>query len=407
MIGLFALVAAVVAQAPSVPAQIAMNPYGAIAETATGANALIRDAVFGAPGASAALSHWLDKHPDAPSDERRTGYAVLCNLYGVYTWHALRATACAAAPKEQDDDDEGVAKALVATPPVRAAGSARVPLTWTALGIQTIEATADGVTLPWVVDTGAEISVLSQSSADRLKLHYVEGQFSVGTTTAPVVGKVAVIDLLRIGGATVENVPALILPDAQLAVGGGRVLPAILGLQVLNAFHRVAWLDHASTLALGETAPHPGVGSYRLYWHDDGMGIPVQTPRGRQGAFLDTGANTTLLRPSGLALLSTAERGSAVQKKVGLGGAGGTITRTEAEYPRLTFSVAGSSVQLDKVAMDTGNDQGAARFGMDMVRQFDLFLLDFEQMRIAVHRGPPGRPPKAAAPRSRAGPPSG
>jgi predicted aspartyl protease len=388
MIGLIAFAAAA-SQPQSAPAQIAANPYGAAAQAATGADALIREAVFGTPGATARLADWLEAHPDALPEQRSTAFAVLCNVYGAYTWHALRATACASAPKTEDDDDEAVARALAETPPVRAAGSVRVPLTWSDLGIQTVVATVDDVELPWIVDTGAEISVLSQSSADRIKPHYVQGQFSIGTTTEAVSGRVAVVDLLHIGSATVENVPVLVLPDAQLAVGGGRVIPAILGLQVLNAFHRVAWLDHARYLALGEAAPHSGAGSYRLYWHEDGAGIPVETAAGKQGAFLDTGANASFLRPSGLALLSPAERSSAVQKKVGIGGAGGMVTRMQAQYPRLRFSVAGSMAELDKVPMALRDDQGAAQFGIDLVKQFDLFLLDFERMRIVTHRGPP------------------
>ncbi|MBW8743126.1 MAG: hypothetical protein JF628_02045, partial [Sphingomonas sp.] len=132
----------------------------------------------------------------------------------------------------------------------------------------------------------------------------------------------------------------------------------------------------------------------RLYWHDEGVGVPIGTGRGLEGAFLDTGANSSLMRPSGLTLLSPAERTSAVQKKVGLGGAGGMVTRTEAEYPSLSFSIAGAPVRLSKVSMDMRDNQGAALLGMDMVSQFDLFLLDFETMRITVHRAAPGAMPR-------------
>jgi len=392
MIGVFAFVLA--AQAQPISAQIAANPYGPAAQAATGGDALIRDAVFGAPGAAAILARWLGEHPDASPDQRGTGYGVLCNIYGAYTWHSVSATACAAAPKKEGQDDAGVARALAAMPPVRAEGTARIPLHWNALGVQDIPASVGDVDLPWLVDTGAGISVLSQSSADRLKPHYVEGQFSVGTSTDPVIGRVAMIDLLRIGTATVENVPVLVLPDAQLAIGGGKVLPAILGLQVLNAFRRVAWVDHAKYLVLGESARRAQGSANRLYWHDEGVGVPIGTGRGLEGAFLDTGANSSLMRPSGLTLLSPAERTSAVQKKVGLGGAGGMVTRTEAEYPSLSFSIAGAPVRLSKVSMDMRDNQGAALLGMDMVSQFDLFLLDFETMRITVHRAAPGAMPR-------------
>lgn len=368
--------------------EIAANPYGAVAVQAIRGDALVRDAVLGKPGAAQALDAWLAANPNIRVKQRHTAYTVLCNVYGVRGWNAARPRVCAAAgdPKIRGDDDKGIAAALADTPPMRAIGATRIALSWNATGTQDIAALANGVTLPWLVDTGAEISVLSESSAHWLDPRYVPGTFSVGTTTDPVRGRVAVIDVLQIGTATVENVPVLVLPDKMLSAGLGSVIPAILGLPVLSAFRRVAWVGHGKYLTLGEVSP-AAAQEHHIYWADEGPGLPVRTSHGTLGAFLDTGANNSLLRPAGLAALSSAERGASVERTVVIGGAGGKISSRQKEYRSWSFNLAGANVRLQNLSMDSRADAGAARMGMDLLRQFEIFVLDFEHMRLSVRVG--------------------
>src|SRR6185369_12654341 len=145
------------------------------------------------------------------------------------------------------------------------------------------------------MDTGAEISVLPRSNADRLGVHYLPGRTRVGTTTADVNARVGIIPVLRIGAAEVENVPVLVLPDARLTIGGlpggqARMIPGILGLPVFVAFRRMAWTGHGARLVLGGDGPMPGGPGAPVYWHDDGLGFPVATARGVMGAHFDSGA---------------------------------------------------------------------------------------------------------------------
>src|SRR5262249_4814864 len=149
------------------------------------------------------------------------------------------------------DDDQGMAEALADQPPIRAIGAARVPLSWNAFGSQSVDVTANGVTSSWFADTGAEITVVTASLAERMGIHPIAERIRVGTTTSDVFGKVGLIGRLKIGSALVENVPVLILPDAQLKVGNVHQIDGILGLQVFVAFGRMAWVDAGRTLALG------------------------------------------------------------------------------------------------------------------------------------------------------------
>lgn len=352
--------------------------------------ALLGAARFGSPGADAALQSWLTADPGRSRDDRLRGWRRLCKDYGVLTWNRQRRLACDEQqkldPAAQGDDDKAMATALADVPPIRAIGSALVPLVWNAFGSQSAEVAVGTVAIPWFVDTGAEISVVSRSLADRIGVRILADRIKVGTSTADVFGEVGVVDLLRIGKASVENVPVLILPDAQLTIGGVRRIDAILGLQVLVAFHRVAWTGGGASLALGETAPRAGPGAAKLFWHEDGLGVPVATALGVRGAHLDTGANTTDWRPAGRALLDSRTLAGAKQRIAHVGGAGGVVEIRQHELPRLSFTLAGTPVALAKVSLVDGPTVGAARIGMDAVSQFGTFILDFDSMRVEARR---------------------
>ena len=350
----------------------------------------LHDAAFGVPGADRALEAWINAHPELAADRRAQGYNQLCVDYGVLTRYKARARACAAYVNAKRasgkalsaDDDIGVALAFAAQPPIRAIGSAKVPLNWNALGCESVDVTVNGVTSSWFVDTGAQITVLIQSLADRLHVRPVAAAARVGTTTSDVVGKMGMIDRLRIGSAQVKNVPVLILPDAQLKVGNVHQIEGILGLQVLAAFGRVAWVDGGRALALGDLAPRAPAGAPRMYWDEEGLGVPVRTEKGIRGAFLDTGANVTDWRQAGVSLLDPKIVASAPDVVMHVGGAGGVVEVRQRQLSHLSFALGGLSVRLSRVPLEDGRKGSAAKLGMDTVSQFDMLVLDFQHMRI-------------------------
>lgn len=367
---------------------IAADPYGPLA-LAGSVEQMDLDAMRGVPGADSAIRAWLTHHPDAPEAERRRLNHRLCELFGIRSWHAARLGACAAAgTSSAGDDDNGIARALAETPPIRATGTVDIALEDNFLGSRAAAVTVRDITLSWFIDTGAEISVLPQSNADRLGVRYLGGNVSVGTTTADVAGRIGVIDVMRIGAATVENVPVLVLPDSRLTVhptadarpGTGQMIQGILGLPVFAAFGRMAWLDRGSRLLLGAAAPRPGLGAAPIYWHDDGLGVPLTIGAVRVGAHFDSGANHTYLYdPIARSLLPAGVRATALTRTVRTGGAGGTIEERLDELPDLAATLGSTPVHFRRVPIQL-RPEGTARVGDDVIRQLGLLLFDFEQM---------------------------
>ncbi len=348
--------------------------------------ALVDAARFGEPGADARISAWLAAHPAAPRDDRKRLLHRLCGDYEIATAHAAAAAACAAAVALGADDKDGAEHSakLRDTPPIHAIGSARAPLAPNKLGSWDAMVTVNGITAPWIADTGAEITVVSQSLARRIGVRMLEGKVQVGSSTGAVEGSLGVIDLLRIGEASVENTPVLVLPDAQLKIGPLPQIQAILGLPVYRAFRRAAWLDGGKTLALGDAAPTVPPDSPRLYWHAQGLGAPIATARGTRGALLDTGANDTALRSPIHDLLDPATEASATEHRAQVGGAAGVMTVKTMVYPRIALTVAGAPMNLTGVSVDNESQEGAARIGDDVVSRLSALVLDFEHMRVTA-----------------------
>ncbi|MBS1029744.1 retropepsin-like aspartic protease family protein [Gluconobacter albidus] len=374
---------------PIVPvaAEIAIlqsNPYQSVATH--GLPKLIQSAEFGEPGSDARLAAWLKTNPQAPIEDRRIVNHRLCTDYQARNDYAAAAITCTTATALGTDDAQSAAinSKLRNLPVIRAIGSTRITLTRNGLGSRNAEVEVNGIRVPWLMDTGAQITVISASLSIKLGVRLLDGDAKIGSTTGNVQGRIGFIDLLHIGTASVENVPVMILPDAQLKIGDLPQIQAIFGLPIFVAFRRAAWLDNNNTLALGETAPTANGNIKRLYWHDEGIGIPIATVRGTMGAHLDTGANDTTLRAAAHAMLNIETERNASHYTATVGGAAG-VRKTEMQrYPALTFTIAGAPISLTNVKIDDSNEQGAARVGDDFMSQIGRLVLDFETMQVAA-----------------------
>jgi aspartyl protease family protein len=107
-------------------------------------------------------------------------------------------------------------------------GSGQVTLTADAHGHFVTTGTINGVSVRFLVDTGATSIALSTSEATRLGINYLSGRRAYTSTangTIPVYR--LKLDSVRIGDITVNNVEAAVLDGAGLHI-------ALLGMSFLN-----------------------------------------------------------------------------------------------------------------------------------------------------------------------------
>jgi aspartyl protease family protein len=126
--------------------------------------------------------------------------------------------------------------ALVATPAQTGLRSLSIPRD--PRGHFLTEGRIDGQRLNFMVDTGATVVALNESSAERFGVRPTPGQYRANVSTANGVVKAAPIRIERIeiGELIVRDVDALVLPDEALSQN-------LLGMSFLSRLKRFEFAD--------------------------------------------------------------------------------------------------------------------------------------------------------------------
>jgi hypothetical protein len=261
-------------------------------------------------------------------------------------------------------------------------GEVDAPLAYGWTGMAEIAVEIDGVTSSWGVDTGAELSTMSESDARRLHVRMLDAPLEIhGSTPGTSPGHIGVIDHLSVGGARIDNVPVFVVPDSSVTFDGHRV-PPLFGAPILYAFGRVEFADHARRLRLTRAQPMPLPG--RLSWNESGIAIELGLQHGRVEAHLDTGANVSELNQSARTLLTSSQRSRLTLSSARLAGISGQIERRLWRSPPLDIALGGGSCRVD--GMEFGPEIAGAqgRVGIDLVKSCADFVFDVSTMTYAA-----------------------
>ena len=81
-----------------------------------------------------------------------------------------------------------------------------------------VDARIQGRNLDFMVDTGASLVILRESDANKIGIHPMRSEFTrtVSTANGAIKAAPATLDRVEVGGITVYDVAALVLPDEAL-----------------------------------------------------------------------------------------------------------------------------------------------------------------------------------------------
>ncbi|HEY7231483.1 MAG TPA: TIGR02281 family clan AA aspartic protease [Pseudolabrys sp.] len=106
------------------------------------------------------------------------------------------------------------------------------------LGHFQVEARIDGRRVDFIIDTGASLVVLRESDAARVGIRPQPRDYTATAVTAN--GKIkaarATVDRIELGGITVYDVPAMVLPDEALSKN-------LLGVSFLSRLRRYEYAN--------------------------------------------------------------------------------------------------------------------------------------------------------------------
>lgn len=277
------------------------------------------------------------------------------------------------------------AQLLSAAPPQRieSAGHGAAALWRDKVGLVRARAHVGEMPIEAVLDTGANLSVIRRSLAERLGLRFVDGKAAVGSSTVANLDiRIAIADRLEFAGATLHHVAFIVLDDDALTfpVPGGYAIDAIIGFPVFLALKRFAFTP--DTFSWGSSVAAGGRANLFANGSDLYLELLVD---GKKAAFhLDTGAAHTEL--TGRFAERYPDYRSERLTERSVSGAGGTSTDKVVKLEQLTVQIGDWKACVHDIDLALGEPTGVAddhlgRLGQDVIGQAGAFRIDLEAMK--------------------------
>lgn len=253
-------------------------------------------------------------------------------------------------------------------------------------GLINIPAQFRDSTFDFVFDTGANLSVITESYAIKAALDVMNVVFKVRAITGiEVDAKLGIAKTLKLGDVEVENVVFIVFPDSVLSFAGGAyTINGIIGFPVIEQMQEVR-IDKAGYIEVPQEAVNKPIRNF---------GIDELTPVIRIGvnkdslAFtFDTGAQSTDLNEPFYTLYKSTIESTGKMYDMQQGGAGGYTTSKAWRIPTTVFAVGGQSVAIPNLGVKTSSTNSKDRYyygnlGQDVMSQFKELVINFKYMYV-------------------------
>lgn len=238
----------------------------------------------------------------------------------------------------------------------------------------------------FVMDTGANLSTISESQAKKMGVQILDANFGVTSSSrSSVNSKLGVADQVRIGNATFNHVVFIVLPDKSLSfLGGLYKIKGIIGLPVIAQMGEVRiekkrifspskqTESNLHNLGMSGNTPFANVNFYGQ-WH------PYIFDTGAATSILGTNFNKTY-RDS---LKNFKESTSKV------GGAGGVQTISVLKITNLHYNFGGQNGMLKRATLQLKGNEGVFNtfygiVGEDIFMQWKTVTINFDKMFVLM-----------------------
>jgi predicted aspartyl protease len=260
-----------------------------------------------------------------------------------------------------------------------------------ALGLVQLPVTARNYTGSWIVDTGASLSVISRSAANRMGLHTSTIADTAEGIALVVSVHTAVIPEIRIGKAVLRNVAVLVVEDSDLTFPViGYHIEGSLGLPVLIALGGVTFYPDAQLRFDREKDSEKKADSHNLFFEGSALLASADFGQGDQLFGLDTGALLTVLSAQ-FYRDSKGSLGEGAWAALELAGAGGTLVSPAYIMRNTLVNLGGGCARVQNIPVLSESTGRAGEFygniGQSALKSFSSVTLDFVAMRFSVSGG--------------------
>lgn len=248
-------------------------------------------------------------------------------------------------------------------------------------GLKNLRLCAGGDSINFIFDTGANLSTVTKSTAQKFKMKLLAGDIEVGSITGKKTkANIAICPQFTFGTIKVTHAIFLVFEDSALNFPQIEYqINGILGFPVINALREIEITQEGTFIVPKEETVNRFPSNLAL----DEL-TPIIHIDGKNYSF-DTGADQSMLYPN-----YYEENRDSINKlykpvKIRMGGAGG-IKEMDGFIISKSFQNQGKQVVLEHLQLikeDTADHQGIyGNIGQDFIRQFKKMTLNFHQMFI-------------------------
>jgi predicted aspartyl protease len=255
-----------------------------------------------------------------------------------------------------------------------------------------IPVTMNGKSAHFVMDTGANLSTISESEAKKMGVKILDASFGVTSSSrSSVDSKLGVADKIQIGNITFRNVVFIVLPDKSLSfIGGLYKIKGIIGLPVIAQLGEVQIKKNGHIFSPSKQTESKQPESYL-----ENFGMEGNTPfinvafYGEYHPYIfDTGAATGIYGGKFKTTYADSLK-DAPTKKSQVGGAGGIQTISILSVTNLHYEIGNAKKVLKRSTVQlSGNETIFDTFygivGEDIFSQWDLVTINFDKMFVLM-----------------------
>lgn len=239
----------------------------------------------------------------------------------------------------------------------------------------------------FIFDTGANLSTIIESHAQKLGLRIIDVPFDVGSITGGMVkAKIGVAEKLKVGNVEFENVAFIVFPDKALYIEQIKYqINGILGFPVIAAMGEVT-IDRSNQITIPVKPSNMKHANLAL----DGLTpLILGLHQGKRLTFsFDTGARTSSLYPPFFKAFEKEITDTGEKYSASVTGAGGSRQVNAYKMKDLKIEFAGKTPVFKTVEVFTEKTTGNSTFfygniGRDMIDQHERMTINFAAMSVS------------------------
>lgn len=246
-----------------------------------------------------------------------------------------------------------------------------------------------GKTVHWLLDTGANLSLISEDEAKSLGVQIDDSTGSVSDSVGGSTNvRTAVVDELTIGRTQLRNVGFLILPDAQEPMSDWKLGErGIIGIPVAIALQSVAW-ESNGTVETGPRENGSAPGSQNLSFDDLNPVTRAEFEGKEVDLSLDTGDQSGTQLWSRFAVdFAALVKQAGTKSKDTVTQIGGARASDTTVLPEIRLKIGGMETMLQPAQIfpkPVGDDFHHGLLGMDLLSQARRVVIDFATMELKL-----------------------